>query len=471
MTKLGLAALVAGNFMLIVDVFIVHVALREIQVDLGTSEPQLQSVVVAYSLVFGAFLLIGARLGDRFGRRRVYLSGTLVFLTASASCGIAQTPDQLIWARAVQGLGASMMMPQVYASLRVLFENSQRDRAFAIMGVAQGMAGVVSQMLGGLLILLSTDLGWRTVFLVNIPIAIGILVIGRTHIPETKSEDKAYLDILGSLLGVASLGLLLGGLMNGPNGGWGLVPALTLLAGAAVFILFLKHQSRLKGKGATPIFDVDLLRNAEFGKGVVGIFLLYSAIGSFAFSLTMWLQGGLGFSPLLAGSIFTPSAVFFFLGSLFLPRLQEHFGAATLPIGVCTFSAGLLIAVGATAVLGFNLPVLIASLVLIGLGQGIAIPLALSTVVGSTRSEDAGLASGMVSTVQMVGSAFGVALVGVLFFATLAVGVSSPAANEASFTTSFAVATGYNLAATLLSALAFVRITVRAKTPNLRSGT
>lgn len=331
------------------------------------------------------------------------------------------------------------MMPQVYSSLRVLYEGRQRDRAFSVMGAAQGLAGIVSQMLGGALILMSEDLGWRMVFLVNIPIAICILLVGRFAIPETKATEKPHLDILGASFGAASVGLFLGALMYGPETNWAPPVLMAFVFAALLLLLFLVHQKRLKSQGLMPIFDTNLFFKPTFGKGIVGIFFLYSAIGSVAFSLTMWLQGGLGMSPLSAGILFIPSAVFFFVGSVSLPWLQKKFGSNVLPLGAGIFAFGLLLAVTTTAFFGFILVAMLLALVLIGLGQGIVIPLALSTVVSSIQNENAGMASGMVSTLQMVGSAFGVALVGIIFFAALGVTSAPTVEVQSSFSTAFAV--------------------------------
>ena len=247
------------------------------------------------------------------------------------------------------------MMPQVYSSLRVLYEGRQRDRAFSVMGAAQGLAGIVSQMLGGALILMSEDLGWRMVFLVNIPIAICILLVGRFAIPETKATEKPHLDILGASFGAASVGLFLGALMYGPETNWAPPVLMAFVFAALLLLLFLVHQKRLKSQGLMPIFDTNLFFKPTFGKGIVGIFFLYSAIGSVAFSLTMWLQGGLGMSPLSAGNTFHTFRSFFSLSVQYpCPGCRRSLGATSLPLGAGIFAFGLLLAVHNDGILRFH---------------------------------------------------------------------------------------------------------------------
>ncbi|XAZ25468.1 MFS transporter [Sinorhizobium sp. B11] len=200
----SLAVLLAGNFVTILDLFIVNVALPNIQRDLHASNAELQMIMVAYSVSYGAMLLNGARLGDFYGRRRMFLSGMAIFALASLLCGIALSPWSLIASRALQGIGAALMMPQVYASLRLLFDGDERRRAFAVMGAVQGIAGAASQLLGGGLMALDIgSLDWRLIFFVNLPIAAYALIAGKWFIVETRDATSARLDLMGALLGAS----------------------------------------------------------------------------------------------------------------------------------------------------------------------------------------------------------------------------------------------------------------------------
>jgi MFS family permease len=198
----ALAVLLTGNFVTILDLFIVNVALPSIQSGLSASDTDLQLIVVAYALAYGLCLINGARLGDLFGRRRLFLAGMGLFTVASALCGAAVTPSQLILARALQGVGAGVLMPQVLASIRVVFEGEARRRAFGIMGAVQGVAASISQLLGGMLITLNPlDLGWRLVFLINVPIGIAALLAGRRALPEWRAPVPTRVDLRGALAG------------------------------------------------------------------------------------------------------------------------------------------------------------------------------------------------------------------------------------------------------------------------------
>lgn len=451
MPWMSLCALIAGNFMLILDVFIVNVALNEIRIDLGATEAELQAIVVAYSIAFGALLMNGARLGDIFGRRRIYLIGVTVFLAASMGCGLAQTAWVLIGARVVQGVGASMMMPQVYSSIRVIYSGEAQSRAFSAMGAAQGLAGIVSQLLGGILIFFNKDLGWRLVFFVNIPVGLLILFFGRIFIPETRDGDRTELDIIGAGLGAGAVSLFLASFMEGRQYGWPMWSFGLLLGAIFLLTMFLRCEDRVKARGGVPIVDTEVFRIGHFGLGICAIFLLYSSIGSFSFVLTMLLQRGLGMSPLEAGVLFTPSAVAFLGGSLLFPVIQKTSRWNTLSIGTLVFASGILIAILNVYMEKFYIIFMIISLVIVGLGQGITIPSAISFVIGGLDAKKAGMASGTVSTMQMTGAAFGVALVGVIFFYI----IDNSSGNNKAFSNAFSISIIYNFLSVIISGSLF----------------
>jgi len=460
-----LAVLVVGNFVTILDLFIVNVALGSIQRDLHASPAQVQLVMVGYSAAYGVLLLNGARLGDLYGRRRVFLIGMGLFTAASTLCGLAPTPAWLIAARALQGAGAALLMPQVFASLRVLFEGGARRRAFGIMGAVQGIAASLSQLAGGFLIEHGPGgLGWRLVFLVNLPIGIAALVAGRLLIIETRAPVAARLDLRGALIGAVALGLLLVPFMEGQDHGWPWWSVAMPLLSIAGFATFGYGEQRLAARGGVPIIDPALFRNSRFVAGAAAIFLFYSAISSFFLSLTLLLQPGLGLSPLMAGLVFTPSAIAFFAGSLLGPRLAGAMGHRALLLGVAVFATGLGLAVVAGATAPDHLRLMILALILNGAGQGLVIPLALHTILSGVREDQAGMGSGIVSTLQIVGTAVGVAIVGVLFFSLLrSAGPVSPPMRARVYGHALALATGYNVGAACLSLVGFLLLTRRTQ--------
>lgn len=454
---LALATLLIGNFVVILDLFIVHVAVPDMRAGLPSSDAQVQLVLASYAAAYGICLMNGARLGDMYGRRRLFLFGMALFTAASLACGLSPTAGGLIAARIAQGMGAALLMPQVLASIRLLFADADRTRAFAIMGAVQGMAASVSQLLGGWLIEHGPGgLGWRMVFLINLPIGVLALILGRKVLPES-APMQARIDVAGALAGAAGIALMLAPVMLAPvmlgrDQGWPWWSWCLSLASMAVWAAFLRHEHRLARSGGLPMFDVALLHNRSFLAGAFGMFFFYSAISSFFLSLTMLLQGGLHLSPLMAGLVFTPSAVAFFAGSLTGPRLQVYLGERTVFAGLCIFGLGLALAIWVGATRPDSLAWLVVSLVLNGFGQGMAIPAALGMLLGRVADAQAGMASGLVSTLQALGNSAGVTIVGVILFTGLA---HIPGAEAWSHGAALAQATSYNVLATVISLALF----------------
>ncbi|WP_296224672.1 MFS transporter [Ralstonia sp. UBA689] len=465
----ALAALLTGNFVTILDLFIVNVAIPDIRASLHASFAEIQLVMVGYSAAYAVFLLNGARLGDLFGRKRMFLAGMALFTLASALCGLATSPWMLIAMRVAQGLGAAILMPQVMASLRVLFDGDARRRAFGTMGAVQGVAASVSQIIGGWLIAhpLAADMaGWRAVFLVNVPIGIVALLAARTFVTESRAPVAARLDVHGAVAGAVALGMLLVPLMEGREFGWPWWSWAAPLASLLVFRHFVRHERALSANGTSgrvPIIEMALFANRSFVLGVLAIFLFYTAISSYFLALTILLQFGRGLSPLTAGLVFTPAAIAFFTGSLSAPRLAERIGQRALLLGVAIFAVGLIL-LSTMAQAGTAVALLIVPLVLNGFGQGMVIPLSLNTILSSVDTAQAGMGAGTVTTMQAVGNAVGVTVVGVLLFSLLgpAEGNSmadamGSAAHAARYGHAFALATLYNVGATVLALMLFWR--------------
>lgn len=457
----ALAVLLAGNFVTILDLFIVNVALPSIQHGLRTSDADLQLVVVAYALAYGLCLMNGARLGDLFGRRRLFLSGMGVFTLASALCGMATTPGQLIASRALQGVGAGVLMPQVLASLRVLFDGEARRRAFSIMGAVQGVAATLSQLLGGSLIALNPHgLGWRLVFLINVPIGLVALLAGLRILPEQRAPVPARLDLPGALAGATGLALVLVPVMEGREHGWPWWSFAAPVLAVAVLRYFVHYEKILARSGGVPVLDMGLFANRPFVAGIGAVFCFYSSISSFFFSLTLLLQFGLQLVPFAAGVVFTPSALAFFAGSLAGPKLAARYGHRALLSGVLVFAAGLALSAVTAATQPHDLSLLVTSLVLNGAGQGLVIPLAFNTILGKVRDDHAGMASGALSTLQIIGTSTGVAVVGMLMFSVLGSSNSLSAEDSATvYGHALAIATLYNVVAALCSFVLFGRVT------------
>ncbi|VGO09987.1 Transmembrane efflux protein [plant metagenome] len=450
---LALAVLLTGNFVTILDLFIVNVAIPSLRADLAASDAQVQLVLVGYAAAYGICLLNGARLGDLYGRRNIFLAGMAIFTLASLLCGLSPTPAWLIGSRILQGVGAALLMPQVLASLRLLFQGDERRKAFGILGAVQGIAASLSQIAGGWLIEHApAGMSWRMVFLINLPIGLLAIWGALAFVPQAAPAGTKRLDLPGAVLSALGVALVLVPVMLGREAGW---PAWSWglpLVGAGLLAAFWRYETVLPRRGAAPMFDVTLFGQPGFLAGVTAMFLLYSAISSFFLSLTLLLQAGLGLAPLAAGLVFTPSAIAFFAGSLCGPRLARLLGPRALLAGSAAFVAGLALSAYVGARAPQALDWMVVGIVINGFGQGVVIPLALNLLLGRVRDEQAGTASGTISTLQTVGTAVGVTVVGVLFFAALA---QSPSADAVAHGQALAFATRYNLLAGLASLALF----------------
>ncbi|PLT20430.1 MULTISPECIES: MFS transporter [Ralstonia] len=460
----ALAALLTGNFVTILDLFIVNVAIPDIRDGLHASFAEIQLVMVGYSAAYAVFLLNGARLGDLFGRKRMFMAGMALFTVASALCGLATGPWMLIAMRVGQGLGAAILMPQVMASLRVLFDGDARRRAFGTMGAVQGVAASVSQIIGGWLIAhpLGDVAGWRAVFLVNVPIGIAALLAARAFVAESRAPVAARLDVHGALVGALGLAMLLVPIMQGRESGWPWWSWAVPLASLLVFRHFVRVEEALTASGRVPIIEMALFRNRSFVLGVLAIFLFYTAISSYFLALTILLQFGRGLTALAAGLVFTPAAIAFFAGSLTAPRLAERIGQRALLLGMALFAVGIVV-LATMAQTGSANAWLLVPLVVSGFGQGMVIPLSLNTILSTVETAQAGMGAGTVTTMQAVGNAVGVTVVGVLLFSLLGADGSETAdaaahaAHVARYGHAFALAMLYNVAATVLALVFFWR--------------
>lgn len=366
-------------------------------------------------------LIIGGRLGDRFGRRRLFVAGMAGFTLASALCGLAPGSETLIAARVLQGLAAALLFPQVYASIRVNFDGNDRRRAFGLLGMTLGLAAIAGQVLGGGLIHADLfGLGWRTIFLINIPIGV-IAIVAARYIPESYAPQKPLLDGRGVLLISIALSLLLVPLIEGPTQGWPAWTLCSLGAAAVLLVLFYRQQERRRIAGLWPLVDMRLLAQRHVALGVMLVLLVYSTSSSFFLCFALLVQKGLGLDPLQAGLIFAPCSVGFVLASLAAPRLVARWGIRAIIGGALIYALFIAALIVQVAVAGAQLnPVtLIPVLVVVGAGQGAIMTPLLNLVLGYVDEAQSGIASGIISTVQQVGAALGVAVVAMLFNSAL----------------------------------------------------
>jgi EmrB/QacA subfamily drug resistance transporter len=404
---LALIVLCLGDLMIVLDVTIVGVALPSIREDLGFSETSLAWVVNAYLLTFGGFLLLGGRLGDLFGHRRLFLIGISVFTLASLACGLANSQELLIGARALQGLGGAIVSAVALSLIVTLFtEPGERATAMGVFGFVAAGGGSIGVLLGGIL----TDvLDWHWIFLVNFPIGVAVFALCLALLPAARGPAAAgRLDLAGAVTVTASLMLAVYAIVNGNEQGWTSARTIGVLgASAALLALFLTIEARVR----SPLVPLGLFRLRNIAvSNVVGV-LWAAAMFAWFFLSALYLQLVLGYSPLQVGLAFLPANLimgFFSLG--ISARLVMRFGIrAPLAVGLTLAGVGLLLFARAPVEGNFAVDVL-PSMILLGLGAGMAFNPVLLAAMSDVEPSEAGLASGVVNTSFMMGGALGLAV-------------------------------------------------------------
>jgi EmrB/QacA subfamily drug resistance transporter len=422
-----LPVLMCGTFMLILDFFIVNVALPSMQSALHASTGAIEWVVAGYGLSFAVFLITAGRLGDRYGRRAVFAAGMALFTLASALCGLAPSAGVLVAARLAQGLGGALISPNVLAIIAVAYPGPARVRAITVYGMVMGLAAAGGQLLGGLAIALNPlGLGWRVVFLVNVPVGLIALAFTRRQIAESRAARAVALDLPGMTLVTLALTALVLPLVEGTQLHW---PAWTwgsLAAVPVLLCLLAVREVRTARDGGAPLLDPAFFRNRALAAGLVTQLAFWCGQSSFFLVLALYLQLGLGLSALQAGLIFSVLAVAYLAASLRAPALTLRYGRSLITTGAVTLAAGegvLLVTAGLLHGAGADAALwLIPGLILAGAGMGLAITPLTTTVLAHVDPQRAGALGGAMSTMQQVGNSVGVAVTGVLFFGTVHAG-------------------------------------------------
>ncbi|MFI9227683.1 MFS transporter [Streptomyces rimosus] len=417
---LQLIVVLAGTFLVELDLFIVNVALQPIRADLGATVTEMELVVSGYTLAFGLVLVTGGRLGDLFSYRRLFVIGVTAFSAASLACALAWAPGALITFRVLQGVAAGLMLPQTLSIIQIEFSGRYRAMAFGVFGAVTGIATIIGQTVGGLLITLDiADLSWRTVFLINLPFGLAAVLGSLMLLPKDRKEERPSLDLVGVLLLTVTLLFVIAPLIFG-GGEHGHPPLLALMV-LAVFggWAFTYWENRTKRRNGLPLADPELLRHRKFRAGA-GLSLTFVAGNTGLFFLvSLYFQGSLGFSPLKAGLVFTPLALFFGIASLVAPRIQPKVGHHVLTIGYVINVLGTVALLAAALHYGEDLPVaaIIASFAAIGFGEGLGLTPLINIVLTGVPKRDAGSASGVLETGIQIGSALGPALLGTVYAA------------------------------------------------------
>jgi EmrB/QacA subfamily drug resistance transporter len=404
---LALVVLCCGDLMIVLDVTIVGVALPSIKEDLGFSEASLAWVVNAYLLTFGGFLLLGGRLGDLFGHRRLFLIGIALFTLASLACGLAGSQEFLVGARAVQGLGGAIVSAVALSLIVTLFtEPAERAKAMGVFGFVAAGGGSIGVLLGGIL----TDvLDWHWIFLVNLPIGVAVFALCIFLLPGSRGQETpGRLDVAGAVTVTASLMLAVYAIVNGNEEGWTSARTIGVLSAAAVLLaIFLSVEARVR----SPLVPLGLFRLRNIAvSNVVGV-LWAAAMFAWFFLSALYLQLVLGYSPLQVGLAFLPANLIMATFSLGLSaKIVLRFGIrAPLALGLALAGAGLVLFARAPVDGNFAVDVL-PSMILLGFGAGMAFNPVLLAAMSDVEQSEAGLASGIVNTSFMMGGALGLAI-------------------------------------------------------------
>lgn len=421
---LVLAIVVAAQFMFGVDAFIVNVAIPTIAAELHASPAEVESVIAIYLIAYATLIVTGGRLGDIYGTKAVFLTGVSGFTLTSLWCGLAQSGPELIVARLAQGATAALMVPQVLATLHLLFSDSARGRAFAIYGIVLGLAGAAGFLLGGLLVTLDiAGLGWRTVFFVNVPFGLLIVAFAIRIMPSVPLRAGTRPDLPGAIVLFAGLLCLIGPLLFGHELDWSPWVFIVMGAGVVIVALFPRLERAIAARGGMPLIDLALLSDREFLRGLCAAFFFFFANLSFYLVMTIYMQKTLRIPPLDAGLVFVPLTLTFVGASRYSGVRAKHRGILVLIEGCAIQIAGL--AALALTIATINAPsALMISLVLaiFGFGQGLVMAPLSSTVLSTVKPVSAGSGSGMYGTTAQIANAAGVAAIGAVYFAAESAG-------------------------------------------------
>jgi EmrB/QacA subfamily drug resistance transporter len=450
--------LLAGTFIAVLDFFIVNVAVPSIQKDLHTSSAGIEWIVAGFAITYGSGLIIGGRLGDIFGRRRMFVIGLVLFILSSALCGAAPDTAVLIIGRLIQGFSAALFSPQILTIFRTAFPGPLQLRAFNAYGVTMGLAAVFAQLIGGLLIQANPgDLTWRSCFLINIPIGIVALALVPKFVPESRAPGRPRLDIVGMFLIALSLTAVALPLIEGRQLGWPAWSWVVLGASVVLLAIFVIYEKGLSARGGSPLVDMSLFSERAFSAGLGAQLIFWTGQASYFLIFALYVQFGRGLGPLDAGLTFMAIGAGYMLTSTTARFVAAKLGRQVIALGAVLRIIGIVLLMLALAKVGDggNIGWLVVPLIIDGAGQGLAVAPLAATVLSRVTPQHAGAASGVLTTGIQVGNALGVAVVGVIFY-----GVLNHTTGANSYAHAFSYSLIYVLCAAVLLAL-FVQLLPR----------
>lgn len=419
----ALAIVMTAAFMDLVDVTIVNIAIPSIQRDAGATFSQIQWITAGYALAFAAGLITGGRLGDIHGRKKIFLLGIGGFTLASALCGFAVNPEMLVASRILQGAMAALMVPQVLSIVHATFPAHERGKVFGLFGAIVGLGAVSGPLLGALLTEWNLfGLEWRPIFLINLPVGVAGLILGARFITESKAPRALKLDLVGVALVTLGLLMLLYPLTRGRELDWPLWGYASMAGAFAVLAGLVAYERRKAARDGSPLVELSLFRVKSFAAGIAVQTVFGLGLGIFFLVWTLYMQTGLGWSPLKAGLTGVPFSIAVSVAAgLSVQKLVPRFGRGVLQAGALVMAAGVLIYIWESQRYGLDVDAwqMALPLVVMGIGMGLIVAPLTDAVLSEVPREHAGSASGLINTVQQMGNALGLGLVSVVFFGTM----------------------------------------------------
>lgn len=419
----ALGVILGAEIMDLLDGTVMNIAAPAVRADLGGSLSVIQWITVGYTLAFAVLLVVGGRLGDIYGRKRMFVIGAVGFTLASVLCAVAGSSEMLIAARFLQGGLGALMIPQGLGLIKQMFPPKESAAAFGAFGPAIGLGAVLGPIVAGFLV--DADLfgtGWRSVFLINLPIGAAVIIGAVLLLPEGKAPVRPKFDVGGMLLVTLGLTLLIFPLVQGRERGWPAWTFALMAAGAVVLAAFVAYELRQEKRGGATLIELSLLRRSRYAAGLAVALVFFTGISGMSLLLGLHLQIGLGFSPTRAALTMTPWSVFLVVGAILTGAvLGAKFGRKALHGGLVVMALGVLImllTIGDQAG-GLTSWELVPGIAVAGLGMGIMIGLLFDIALADVDKQEAGTASGVLTAVQQLGFAVGVAVLATLFFGLL----------------------------------------------------
>jgi EmrB/QacA subfamily drug resistance transporter len=414
---LMLAVVLCAALIAVLDTFIVNVAIPSIEGELHANFAQIQLVVAGYTLAYAVLLVTGGRLGDLYGRKRLFMLGVGSFTAFSALCGLAPNAILLIFFRVLQGGAAALMFPQVLSFIQVSFEPAERPRAFGYFTAVTGLGSILGQVLGGFLLSANIfNMGWRSIFLVNVPIGILALLAASLLLRESRRPETRSLDFGGMVLLICALFLLVFPLVEGGNAGWPLWALICLFLAVPCFIAFLMYEQRITRQGKSPLIALVLFQQRRFSAGILTVALSYALFAANLFLFAFYLQIILGLTPLRAGLVIMTVSIGYVLASSLNAVVSGSLGKRSLQVTATLVTLGYLLIFLTVQFLvpSWGIVPLLIALFVLGLGTGSLMTPLLNKTLEGIAHHNAGAASGIFTTAMSTAGALGIAVIGLI---------------------------------------------------------